>query len=632
MTAVLTTTTVATAATAATSTPLTITDATTTAKAAAAEILERHVLANTDDDDVSSSSLLSSSSSSFGDVYEAAVYCNLSAYYLEDDDNNDVNNATFTLPTRRRGKRQQFARWAGPILRETMHRVIKQEKFVAFYNASPTSSSTKAMTTSEIAVETTERNDNNDNNMTRVLMDMKHEFVLQLLELYETQVLAVGVVVVGDAAGGTMPNSTTAHNNRSDSSSSACDYADYRPTVGYGRTASAGEDGIESAKRRLRNAQRRNAPPVPRAAATRPIRTCFVIVAFKDVEQLERLVDAVWLEENYVVVHLERRTSQEYRQQVERRILSKYNHDNSDNNDDKIKAGNVVVLQFGSVVYPSDSVSGVTYKIMNWLHDDVGLEYDYLALLDGASFPLLSARAMQAALPDRDVYLGELLHGQRRVRKSQQHWVTEKHRLVYTNGDGLKIQTPALKNFVGGRTGDRLFSDELQKSFRYKSASGNHGIFSRKVVSDLISNIDVRQLFAVAKYACCCCTEERTWIAALHRIGYGRQALESYGMFYLWGCPGMKNLVLDDSPATPNSCYSNDLAYDVDLRRGQRLYRVQLWDRMVEAQQEFLVGSTGLGRAAGENQGTALADGGSQIGNQRLIEAATDGRPTTAQV
>ena len=33
------------------------------------------------------------------------------------------------------------------------------------------------------------------------------------------------------------------------------------------------------------------------------------------------------------------------------------------------------------------------------------------------------------------------------------------------------------------------------------------------------------ELFALSKYACCCCLEEHNWIAALSMIGYAPEAL-----------------------------------------------------------------------------------------------------------
>jgi hypothetical protein len=45
------------------------------------------------------------------------------------------------------------------------------------------------------------------------------------------------------------------------------------------------------------------------------------------------------------------------------------------------------------------------------------------------------------------------------------------------------------------------------------------------------------ELFALAKYGCCCCIEERTWITALALIDDGafHDALAHTSMFQVWG-------------------------------------------------------------------------------------------------
>ena len=59
-----------------------------------------------------------------------------------------------------------------------------------------------------------------------------------------------------------------------------------------------------------------------------------------------------------------------------------------------------------------------------------------------------------------------------------------------------------------------------------KSISGTQGIFSRHVVEKMLASPDVMELFALSKYACCCCVEERNWIAALGIISRSSNAGE----------------------------------------------------------------------------------------------------------
>jgi hypothetical protein len=79
---------------------------------------------------------------------------------------------------------------------------------------------------------------------------------------------------------------------------------------------------------------------------------------------------------------------------------------------------------------------------------------------------------------------------------------------------------------------------------KYKSVSGNQGVYSMSVVKRLLTNSKVKQLFALAKYGCCCCIEERTWIAALDLLGFRDEALSKYSMFQVWS-NGMKNSILE---------------------------------------------------------------------------------------
>ena len=90
-------------------------------------------------------------------------------------------------------------------------------------------------------------------------------------------------------------------------------------------------------------------------------RVAIVIVAFKDAEHLERLIKAVHMPHHFVIIHLERVTPPKYANQV-RKIISQYH--------------NIALLQFGTVTYRTDSVSMINYQIMNWLVNDLKLDYD----------------------------------------------------------------------------------------------------------------------------------------------------------------------------------------------------------------------------------------------------------------
>ena len=106
-----------------------------------------------------------------------------------------------------------------------------------------------------------------------------------------------------------------------------------------------------------------------------------------------------------------------------------------------------------------------------------------------------------------------------------------------------------------------------------KTNSGNQAVFSYRVVKEFVNSPQVKELFGLAKYGCCCCLEERTWIAAANMIGYGREALETASMFQVWGgepeCGdgSMRNALL-----IPNAtiCYTSD-----DATKGNLFERQQ---------------------------------------------------------
>jgi hypothetical protein len=271
-------------------------------------------------------------------------------------------------------------------------------------------------------------------------------------------------------------------------------------------------------------------------------RLAIVIVAFKDPTLLSSLVQALHLPHHFIIIHLERSTPSSYTDEVAR-IASQYS--------------NVVVVKFGTVLYRTDSVSMINYQIMNWLVNDLGLTYDYHLTMDGTVYPLYSATSLCRHLHTnpRDVWLGELLHNGKALLDGTGQWdyLTRK-RLIYT-GEERKYQqrfrnathngfVPTVPNFIKG-------------NMTRKTNSGNQAVFSYRFVKELTRSSEVKQLFAIAKYGCCCCLEERTWVAAARIIGYGKQAMDALSMFQVWGgdssCKSsMNNAVLS---LDPDTCY-----------------------------------------------------------------------------
>jgi hypothetical protein len=242
-----------------------------------------------------------------------------------------------------------------------------------------------------------------------------------------------------------------------------------------------------------------------------------VIVAFQDADHLEALIEACFMPHHLIVVHLERRSPPSFTDSVHK-IANKHT--------------NVVVVQFGSIIYQTDSVSMVNYKIMHWLTEELKLSYDYLLTLGNAVYPLHSAEELTNYFQktERDIWLGELRNNM------NGGWISwgylERKRLIFTAGDQKYTQRTKKWKQNGF---DSPIPDYIKTNMTEKTNSGNQAVFSYNVVKKLIDSPQVRGLFSMAKYGCCCCLEERTWIAAARMIGHGREAMEAASVFQVWG-------------------------------------------------------------------------------------------------
>ena len=284
-------------------------------------------------------------------------------------------------------------------------------------------------------------------------------------------------------------------------------------------------------------------------------RLVFVIIAFQDATHLETLIEACNMPQHLIVVHLERSSPASFNQHV-LEVANKYR--------------NVVVVQFGSIIYGTDSVSTVNYQIMHWLTEEQGLVYDYYLTLGNAVYPLYGAKelANHFQSTERDIWLGDLRD---HINAGGRHWeYLQRKRLVFTSG-GTKFSMRTRKWKQNGF--DAPIPDYIQTNMHNKTNSGNQAVFSYKVIKKLVNSPEVKELFAIAKYGCCCCLEERTWIAAANIIGYGKEAVEAASMFQVWGgrpkCGdgSMKNALL-----IPNAtiCYQSEDVTSGNLFERQR--------------------------------------------------------------
>ena len=263
-------------------------------------------------------------------------------------------------------------------------------------------------------------------------------------------------------------------------------------------------------------------------------RIVFSIVAYQDILHLQKLVRAIHLPQHYIFIHTERQCTAEWEAAVTE-LASSYE--------------NVFVLKFGIIVYETDLVSMIQYQIMHWLTQVIELPFDYYVSLDGASFPLLSPTELVTHLVEsrRQIWLGALFHRGVTVNTDQTAYLKNK-RLLATHGESSSLKLTARVPRI--YFANQRLPDLIRRFMTKKTNSGNQAIYARSVVEDLATSSNVRELFALSKYGCCCCLEERTWITAMGLIGRQDEALQQAAIWQAWGgtsadCKSsMKNAIL----------------------------------------------------------------------------------------
>jgi hypothetical protein len=440
----------------------------------------------------------------------------------------------------------KFTNWASPILNATVSGLMREQaSLFTAHDAAIATSAAKAKATGIVTDTDGSETESSDSTTTpkapkaqlSLMERVQQEFLLELLEIYATD-------------------------------SGLCDFSRYKPTVPSASTSTSahavenenddadvlikasGLLSADAAATKLRDAadllelqggQTDNDPDNQNDNAMLA-RLAVSIVAYQDIHHLQRLIQAIHLPHHVIVVHLDRRSSAAFAQQVSR-MADEYE--------------NVVVLQFGTIVYKTDSVSMVNLRIMRWLLYDLELTFDYFVTLGGAAYPLQDAHDLAYSLQQtgRRIWLGELTNNGERVKSPQDSRLRRK-RLVFTGGsfgDAGNVDEPMIpilsKRLPSGTFSGESLPDVIVESMNQKSVSGNQAIFAYGTVKELLDSQDVMELFARSKYGCCCCLEERNWIAALTMIGLQEEALEQASMWQVWGgaetCESsMKNAVL----------------------------------------------------------------------------------------
>ena len=323
-------------------------------------------------------------------------------------------------------------------------------------------------------------------------LDAQHEMKLELLEIYASN------------------------------HSRFCDFAHYKPTV-------TREADPESAAAILRKV-----PHVDKSS----IRLAIAIVAYKDIEHLELLVQAIHLPQHYIIIHLERLTDPYFEEGV-RELAKEYD--------------NVVVLKFGSVVYKTSQLTDINLRIMRWLLFDSGLTFSYFLTMGGAVYPLYSASELAQTLQasGRKIFMGQLANNAapRIARK-----------LFGTIGLTYSRQNTKVYPLTASKSRAELdlpMRPEIMKMFDRKSNSGNQAIFDYDTVKTLLESADSMEIMATSKYGCCCCLEELVWYGVMNVIGLAEEALSIGSMLQFWSGLPQCNYTMSNALLTSEdtSCY-----------------------------------------------------------------------------
>jgi hypothetical protein len=197
-----------------------------------------------------------------------------------------------------------------------------------------------------------------------------------------------------------------------------CNFSQYRPTVHDHETQGI---QLQQAFATLYRHQPSLSKPFRFVKAHH--RLAIVISAFKDFAQLASLLKAVHLPQHYIVIHIDRHCNLDYKAQLEALLATTPEY------------GNVVIVQFGSVVYTSDTISLINLRILRWLTFDLGLDYEHAFLMDGLAYPLRSPQEMvdylqvQSTKHNGSVWLG-LMHTDYFDYSSEQRPAPNAERLI----------------------------------------------------------------------------------------------------------------------------------------------------------------------------------------------------------
>jgi hypothetical protein len=240
-----------------------------------------------------------------------------------------------------------------------------------------------------------------------------------------------------------------------------CNFSNYRPVP----------NGIDD-RATLEIMSRISSPPPDE------VRIVYCISAFADFTQLQELVDVIVLPQHLIIIHLDKRTNTDFVAATQT-LVETY-------------PDNVLLLHYGNIVYPSDSISHIFLEIMRYITIDFAFEYDYWINLGSSAYPLFSdvniARFLKSEKPR--VRIGTMVHEDAakfcRAQSSSMGliWNSKKrHVNLWKTAESYDVFFRKTSLPSSG-----AFQPDGQKHCKYKTNSGNTAAFNIAAVRDLLES------------------------------------------------------------------------------------------------------------------------------------------------
>ena len=194
----------------------------------------------------------------------------------------------------------------------------------------------------------------------------------------------------------------------------------------------------------------------------------------------------------------------------------------------------MIVLQYGSITYPTDSITHINLDIMRWVTvGDMSPSikyYDYYICLSSSVYPLWGAREMAKFLKqdERRIRIGHMGYYKNPQELCYRH--STYFGLVATNGSKKKekrrmldwAEPGILGSFVNELRSTVLPSLPTEENFyvkhvqacTLKTNSGNTAAYDRESVIDLLSSPEAIEFLTRFKLSGGCCHEESSWAGA----------------------------------------------------------------------------------------------------------------------